>query len=59
MGRFTFAFVVVCTLAAIAVAGGSAADFEADNGPCPETPGNGALLRCPTATLAPGLERSR
>jgi len=50
------AFVVVCTLAAIAVSGGSAADFEADNGPCPETPGNGALLRCPTAYVGQAYE---
>ena len=47
--RFKLALAVVGTLAAISVAGGSAADFEVDNGPCPETPGNGALLRCPTA----------
>jgi hypothetical protein len=33
MRRFKLAFVVVCTLAAIAVAGGSAADSEADSGP--------------------------
>jgi large repetitive protein len=56
MWRFKVAFVVVCTLAAIAVAGGSAADFEADNGPCPETPGNGALLRCPTAYVGQAYE---
>jgi large repetitive protein len=56
MRRFKLALVVVCTLAAIAVAGGSAADFEADKGPCPETPGNGALLRCPTAYVGQAYE---
>lgn len=35
-------------LAAIAVTGASAADFEGDTGPCKETPGEPALLRCPT-----------
>ncbi len=34
--------------AAIAVSGASAADFEGDNGPCKETPGEQLLLRCPT-----------
>lgn len=34
--------------AAIAVSGASAADFEGDNGACRETPGEAALLRCPT-----------
>lgn len=33
---------------AIAVSGASAADFEGDNGPCKETPGEQLLLRCPT-----------
>jgi large repetitive protein len=35
-------------LAAIAVTGAAAADFEGDHGPCNETPGEAALLRCPT-----------
>jgi hypothetical protein len=35
-------------LAAIAVTPASAADFEGDTGPCNETPGEAALLRCPT-----------
>jgi hypothetical protein len=54
--RFKLAFVVVCTLAAIAVAGGSAADFEADSGPCPEPPGGGQVLRCPTAIVGQEYE---
>lgn len=39
---------LVGVLAAIAVPGASAGDFEGDNGPCRETPGDPALLRCPT-----------
>jgi hypothetical protein len=42
------ALTVMGVLAAIAVSGASAADFEADSGPCPEPPGGGAVLRCPT-----------
>jgi hypothetical protein len=38
----------VGVLAAIAVTGASAADFEVDNGPCPEPPGGGPVLLCPT-----------
>jgi hypothetical protein len=56
MRRFKLAFVVVCTLAAIAVAGGSAADFETDSGPCPEPPGGGQVLRCPTAIVGQEYE---
>src|SRR5262245_47450878 len=47
--RMKIALVALSALAAIAVSGASAADFEVDNGPCPETAGDGALLRCPTA----------
>jgi hypothetical protein len=47
--RFKFALGVVCAIAAIAVTGGSAADFDIDGGPCRETPGEALLLRCPTA----------
>ena len=46
--RLKLAAVVGCALAAIAVAGASAADFEVDNGPCPEPPGGGMVLLCPT-----------
>ena len=43
-----FALGLVGLLAAIAVPGASAGDFDGDNGPCRETPGDAALLRCPT-----------
>ncbi len=43
-----FALGLVGALAAIAVPGGSAGDFDGDNGPCRETPGEASLLRCPT-----------
>jgi large repetitive protein len=46
---FKLALVLVGVLAAVAVTGASAADFEGDTGPCHETPGDAALLRCPTA----------
>ena len=36
--------------------GASAADFEGDNGPCRETPGNAALLRCPTGYVGAPYE---
>jgi hypothetical protein len=42
------AVLVMSVLAAIAVSGASAADFETDSGPCPEPPGGGQLLLCPT-----------
>ena len=45
---FKLAVVVLGLFAAIAVSGASAADFEGDNGACRETPGEAALLRCPT-----------
>jgi len=47
--RLKLALIVVGVLAAIAVTGASAADFEHDEGPCHETPGEELLLRCPTA----------
>jgi large repetitive protein len=47
--RLKLALSVMTVLAALAVSGASAADFEGDNGTCRETPGEGALLRCPTA----------
>jgi hypothetical protein len=49
MRRFGLALVVAGVVAAIAVTGGSAADFDIDGGPCHETPGEQLLLRCPTA----------
>ena len=45
--RFKFAVILVGVLAAIALTGASAADFEVDNGPCPEPPGGGPVLLCP------------
>ena len=48
------ALVALSALAAIAVSGASAADFESDAGPCTETPGENALLRCTTAYV--GME---
>jgi len=47
--RFKLALALVAALAAIAASGAASADFDADNGPCPEPPGGGAVLRCPTA----------
>jgi large repetitive protein len=38
------------------VSGASAADFEGDNGPCRETPGDPALLRCPTGYVGAPYE---
>ena len=46
--RLKLAVVVMGLFAAIAVSGASAADFEGDNGACRETPGEAAVLRCPT-----------
>ncbi len=54
--RLALAVVVAGVLAAIAVAGGSAADFDIDNGPCRETPGEELLLRCPTAHVGAHYE---
>ena len=47
--RFKLVLAAVAGIAAIAGAGASAADFDIDNGPCRETPGEALLLRCPTA----------
>ena len=47
--RLKLALIIVGLFAAIAVTGASAADFESDEGPCRETPGERLLLRCPTA----------
>ena len=43
-----FGLGIVGVLAAIVVPGASAGDFDGDNGPCHETPGNAAVLTCPT-----------
>ena len=46
--RLKLALIVVGLFAAIAVTGASAADFNHDDGPCFETPGEALLGRCPT-----------
>ena len=54
--RLRLALALMSMLAAIAVSGASAADFEGDNGPCHETPGEQQLLRCPTAIVGEEYE---
>ena len=54
--RFKLAVAVMSVLAALAVGGASAADFEGDHGACRETPGEAALLRCPTAYVGQAYE---
>jgi hypothetical protein len=54
--RLKLALVLVGLFAAIAVTAASAADFDADEGPCTETPGEKALLRCPTAYVGVDYE---
>jgi large repetitive protein len=55
--RFKLALIVVVgVFAAIAVTGASAADFESDIGPCTETPGEKALLRCTTGYVGAPYE---
>jgi large repetitive protein len=54
--RLRLALVLLCLASAIAVTGASAADFEVDGGPCPESPGNAFLLRCPTAYVGEEYE---
>lgn len=46
--RFKLTFAMLSVFAAIAVSGASAADFDHDEGPCHETPGEKLLLSCPT-----------
>jgi large repetitive protein len=46
--RLKLALVVVGVFAVVAVTGASAADFEHDEGPCHETPGEALLGKCPT-----------
>jgi hypothetical protein len=50
------AVIVVAAFAAIAVTGATAADFETDSGPCTETPGNTALVRCTTGYVGAQYE---
>ena len=54
--RLKLALIVVGVLAAVAVSGASAADFDGDNGPCRETPGEALLLRCPTGHVGAPYE---
>ena len=54
--RLKVALIVVGVFAAIAVPGASAANFEGDNGACHETPGEAALLRCPTGYVGAPYE---
>jgi len=54
--RLKLAVVVMSAFAAIAVSGASAADFDVDNGPCRETPGEALLLRCPTGYVGAPYE---
>ena len=54
--RFKLALIVVSLFAAIAVTGASAADFETDEGPCPEGKANAFLLACPTAYVGTEYE---
>jgi large repetitive protein len=48
--------VIVVAFATIAVSGAAAADFESDHGPCTETPGDNALLRCTTGYVGAPYE---
>ena len=54
--RLKLALIVLAVLAAIAVTGASAADFDVDGGPCRETPGDPLLLRCPTGYVGAPYE---
>jgi large repetitive protein len=57
--RMKLALALMTVLAAIAVSGASAADFETDMGSgadCTEPPGGGQLLRCPTAYVGDEYE---
>jgi hypothetical protein len=53
---FKLALVLLGVFAAIAVTGASAADFETDNGPCPEGSSDPFLLACPTAYVGVAYE---
>jgi len=54
--RLKLALIAVGLFAAIAVTGASAADFNGDSGPCTETPGDHALLRCTTGYVGAEYE---
>ena len=54
--RLELAIAFAVLLGAFAVSGAAAADFEGDTGPCHETPGDAALLRCPTAYVGAPYE---
>ena len=54
--RLKLALIVMGLLAAIAVTGASAADFNHDDGPCFETPGEALLGRCPTGYVGAKYE---
>ena len=54
--KFRLALILVGIVAAIAVTGASAADFESDTVKMPETPGENALLRCPTGFVGAEYE---
>ena len=54
--RLKLALIAVGVLAAIAVTGAAAADFEHDEGPCFETPGEALLGRCPTGNVGAEYE---
>ena len=54
--RLKLALIVMGLFAAIAVTGASAADFNHDDGPCFETPGDGLLGRCPTGYVGAKYE---
>ena len=49
--RLKLTLIAVGLVAAIAVTGASAADFDHDDGPCHETPGEALLRRCPTGNV--------
>jgi hypothetical protein len=54
--RLKLALIVVGVFGAIAVTGASSADFNGDSGPCTETPGDNALLRCTTGYVGAEYE---
>ena len=56
MKRLELALALLAAVAAIVVTGAAAADFESDSGPCTETPGEAALLRCTTAHVGEKYE---